>query len=136
VHYQRFKEFADRYDDTPRARLAGMAAGWSTRMGAALRHAGEQLKGEPTSHRLVLVVTDGEPSDVDVFDPDYLVQDARNAVQELRATGIQTYCLSLDPRADRYVGTIFGRNHYGVVDHVARLPERLTGLYLALTRRR
>lgn len=136
VHYRRFKEFADPYDDTSRARLAGMAAGWSTRMGAALRHAGAQLQGEPTSHRLVLVVTDGEPSDVDVFDPDYLVQDARNAVQALRATGIQTYCLSLDPRADRYVGTIFGRNHYGVVDHVARLPERLTGLYLALTRRR
>ena len=80
-----------------------------------------------------MVVTDGESSDVDVFDPDYLLQDARYTVQELRATGIQTYCLSLDPRADRYMGTIFGRNHYGVVDHLARLPERRTGPYLAQT---
>ena len=102
-------------------------------MGAALRHAGSHLRRQPTSKRLVLLVTDGEPADIDERDPQYLRMDAKHAVEELATDGIATYCLTLDPDADSYVSRIFGRNNYSIVDNVELLPERLPRVFSALT---
>jgi len=135
VRYLRFKEFDAPYDDHAKARLAGMASGMSTRMGAAIRHAGGFLRRSPQGRKLLLVLTDGEPADVDVRDPQYLRHDARKAVEELGRSGIKTYCLSLDPFADQYVARIFGARNYRVLDRVERLPEQLPALYVGLTGR-
>jgi hypothetical protein len=133
VQYYRFKDFQQPYDDEPKARLAGMQGGLSTRMGAALRHAGWHLTQQSATKRLVLLITDGEPADIDERDPQYLRHDAKKAVEDLRMQGVHTYCLTLDPQADRYVARIFGENHYAIVDHVEKLPERLPAVFAALT---
>ncbi len=132
VQYYRFKDFDQPWDEAAKSRLAGMRGGLSTRMGAALRHAGSHLRARPNQKRVVLLVTDGEPADIDVRDPQYLRQDTRKAVEELAARGVLTYCLTLDPNADAYVSRIFGGN-FTVVDHVQRLPERLPTLFMGLT---
>ncbi|MBK1702170.1 nitric oxide reductase activation protein NorD [Thiococcus pfennigii] len=133
VQYYRFKDFGQRYDDEAKSRLAGMKGGLSTRMGAALRHAGWHLSQQGATKRLVLLITDGEPADIDERDPQYLRHDAKKAVEDLRRLGIHTYCLTLDPDADRYVARIFGENGYSIVDQVERLPERLPAVFAALT---
>jgi len=133
VHYYRFKDFAQRFDDEAKARLDGMKGGLSTRMGAALRHAGAGLLKQPERRKLILLVTDGEPADVDERDPQHLRHDTRKAVEELQGKGVFTYCLTLDPNADAYVKRIFGANNYTIVDHVARLPEKLPTLFASLT---
>ena len=81
-----------------------------------------------------MLLTDGEPADVDVRDRKYLRYDTRKAVEDAVREGVQVYCLTLDPSADQYVSTIFGARNYLVVDHVARLPEKLPLLYAGLTR--
>ncbi|HHJ11581.1 MAG TPA: nitric oxide reductase activation protein NorD, partial [Chromatiales bacterium] len=103
VHYYRFKDFNEKFNDEVRARLAGMKGGLSTRMGAAMRHAGHHLLSRSEKRKLLLVVTDGEPADIDERDPQYLRYDAKKAVEELHRQGVDTYCLTLDPLADRYV---------------------------------
>jgi nitric oxide reductase activation protein len=133
VRYQHIKGFSERWDDTVKARLAAMEAGWSTRMGAALRHAGHYLGQRKTAKKILLLLTDGEPADIDVAEPGHLRADAKKAVGELATQGITTFCLSLDPNADDYVRDIFGKN-WRVLDRVERLPEALPGLYLELTR--
>ena len=132
VQYYRFKDFNQSYDDA-KSRMAGMKGGLSTRMGAALRHAGWHLAQEQAQKRLVLLVTDGAPADIDERDPQYLRHDTKKAVEELAMQGIYTYCLTLDPTADRYVSRIFGENNYSIVDHVERLPERLPDVFATLT---
>jgi hypothetical protein len=134
VHYQRFKDFDQPYDDLVRARLAAMKGSLSTRMGAALRHAGHYLAQQPKSKRVVFVITDGEPADNDVRDPQYLRHDTKAAVDELGRQGITVYALSLDPHADQYVSRIFGMKNFTVIDQVERLPEKLPMLYMSLTR--
>jgi nitric oxide reductase NorD protein len=133
VQYYRFKDFDESYDEVSKARLAGMQGGLSTRMGAALRHSGWHLAQQESRKRLVLLITDGEPADIDERDPQYLRQDARHAVDELATQGIHTYCLTLDPQADDYVARIFGPNNYSIVDNIERLPERLPRVFSALT---
>ena len=133
VRYQHIKGFSESWDDTVKARLAAMEAGWSTRMGAALRHAGHYLGARRADKRILLLLTDGEPADIDVNEPGALRADARKAVEELAADGITTFCLSLDPKADDYVREIFGKR-WRVLDRIERLPETLPGLYLELTR--
>jgi nitric oxide reductase NorD protein len=134
VQYLKFKDFDQPYDEKPKARLAGMTGQLSTRMGAAIRHAGHYLRQQKSSKKLMIVITDGEPADIDVRDPQYLRYDAKKAVEELSRSGMITYCMSLDPRADQYVSRIFGARNYMVVDHVERLPEKLPLLYAGLTR--
>jgi nitric oxide reductase NorD protein len=133
VRYYRLKDFDEAYDENVRARLAGMQGGLSTRMGTALRHAGRQLLQQPSQKRLVLVITDGEPADIDERDPRYLREDCRHAVDELSAQGVHSFCLTLDPQADAYVAHIFGTNNYSIVDNVMALPERLPRMFSALT---
>lgn len=132
VRYQHIKGYSESWDDNVKGRLAAMQAGYSTRMGAALRHAAHYLGAQKADKKLLLVLTDGEPSDIDVDDPNLLIQDARKAVQELDQDGIYTYCINLDPHADEYVADIFGR-HYTVIDKIERLPEKLPKLFAALT---
>jgi len=134
VQYFRFKDFNQRFDDEAKARLAGMKGGLSTRMGAAMRHAAHHLLKQPERRKLLLLVTDGEPADIDERDPQHLRIDTRKAVEELHTKGIMTYCLTLDANADAYVKRIFGANNYTIVDHVDRLPEKLPTLFASLTR--
>lgn len=133
VEYYHFKHFDEAYDDGVRARLAGMKGQLSTRMGAAIRHAGSFLRYRRVSRKLILLVTDGEPHDIDVHDKSYLMFDAKHAVDEQTRYGVATFCLSLDPKADDYVTRIFGKRNYFVLDKISALPKKLPSLYLRLT---
>jgi len=133
VQYYRFKDFNQHFDDDAKSCLAGMKGGLSTRMGAALRHSGHHLLKQQEKRKLILLVTDGEPADIDERDPQHLRQDTKKAVEELYSAGVLTYCLTLDPNADAYVKRIFGENNYTIIDNVDRLPEKLPTLFASLT---
>jgi nitric oxide reductase activation protein len=94
---------------------------------------GPGLSHQLSDKRLLLVLTDGEPSDVDADDAHSLIEDTAQAVKELEQAGIYTYCINLDPDADDYVRDIFG-SQYSVIDNIERLPEKLPQLFMTLTR--
>jgi nitric oxide reductase activation protein len=102
-------------------------------MGAAMRHAAHYLEKQPADKKLMLILTDGEPADIDTKDSRLLIEDARQAVKELDQQGIYSYCINLDPKADEYVADIFGKQ-YTIVDKVAQLPEKLPELFISLTK--
>ena len=133
VRYYRVKDFHQPYGAPAAERLAGLRGGLSTRMGAALRHARSEIRAQPFHRRLVLIVTDGEPSDVDVPDRKHLVEDARRAVQELGHDGIDVFCVGLDSGGDSYLTRIFGRRNAVQIDQITALPEKLPAIYLRLT---
>jgi nitric oxide reductase activation protein len=132
VRYLHIKGYGEHWGDDAKARLAAMQAAYSTRMGAAMRHAAHYLAARQADKKLMLILTDGQPSDIDTHDERLLIEDARRAVTELDRDGIFTYCINLDPKADEYVSDIFG-HQYTVVDNIERLPQKLPELFLALT---
>ncbi len=132
IRYHHIKGYAEHWDEDVKSRLAAMEAGYSTRMGGAIRHAAHYLSHQQADKKLMLILTDGEPSDIDAEDDRILIEDTRKAVQELDQDGIYPFCISLDPHADEYVQDIFG-SRYMVIDHVAKLPEKLPKLFASLT---
>jgi hypothetical protein len=133
VGYYRFKDFDQPYDDLAQARLAGMRAHLSTRLGSALRHAGRALATRKAPRKLLLVVTDGEPSDIDVHDPKYLLYDAKQATLSNRRLGVSSFCVGLDPKAEDSVKRIFGVANYSLLEKLENLPQRIAQLYRRLS---
>lgn len=133
VNYYRLLDFAAPLDERTVSMVRGVPGSYSTRMGAALRHATANMAHEPGNHHSILVVTDGAPSDVDVFDANYLIEDARAAVLEARQSAVQAYGVVLDPKADTYARRIFGWRNYRIVDDPQLLPVHLSNLYTHLS---
>jgi nitric oxide reductase activation protein len=133
VRYYHIKGYSEKFDDTVKSRLSAMEAGFSTRMGGAIRHASHYLEVQKAEKKLMLVLTDGEPSDIDVDDQQYLISDTKKAVDELSSKGMYSYCISLDRKADGYIQDIFGKGGYTIIDNVEKLPEKLPLIFTALT---
>ncbi|MBT4836011.1 MAG: VWA domain-containing protein, partial [Methylococcales bacterium] len=133
VRYHHIKGFSEQWDDNVKGRLAAIEPGFSTRMGGAIRHASHYLESQQSDKKLLLILTDGEPSDIDVGDDRLLIEDTHKAVEELTSKNIHTHCISLDKKADDYIQDIFGLSGYTVIDNVESLPEKLPLLFTALT---
>ncbi|WP_223870806.1 nitric oxide reductase activation protein NorD [Salipiger aestuarii] len=114
--------------------LSGLKPAWSTRIGAGIRLAGRTLDPVPTHRKLVLILTDGEPSDIDVPDPDYLVADAKRAVQSLTVRGIDCFCIALGSPDRQRHSEIFGQNHVQTFENIRALPEKLTEIFFRLSK--
>jgi nitric oxide reductase NorD protein len=132
VRYQKIKTFDEPYSALVKSKLAGIESSYSTRLGAAIRHSGQELSSQTTYRRLLLILTDGEPSDIDVTDEKYLAEDARHAVTYLAQNGIDTFCFGLETENQTYLTKIFGRKNSLQIRDIEELPERVLSMYLQL----
>lgn len=133
VRYIMLKGFDESYNDTTRGRIAALTPGFYTRMGAAIRQSTEVLLKQPAHKRLLLLVTDGKPNDLDHYEGRYGVEDTRQAVLEARKAGLVPFCVTIDREAGEYLPHLFGAHHYVVVPDATRLPKVLTRLYATLS---
>ena len=132
VNYYRLLEFGTPLDTNTTEIIRSVPGRYSTRIGAALRHATSHVKLEKTNHHSILLITDGAPADVDIYDASYLIEDASAAVQECKKSGVRIFCLALDPQAQSYVSKIFGHYNYRIVDNPISLPKQLASIYQQL----
>jgi nitric oxide reductase NorD protein len=125
VSLLRVKEFTERYGAMVRHRIGTLEPDRYTRAGAALRHATAALSRESVRHRLLLVLSDGKPNDVDLYEGHYGIEDTRQAVAEARLQGIHPFCLTVDRQAPAYLPRIFGAGGHAVLRHAEMLPQVL-----------
>jgi len=119
------KAFAERSGPTVQRRIAGLTPGGFTRLGAAVRHATHELARQSSGHRLLLLLSDGRPNDVDLYQGPYGVEDSRQAMAEARARGVYPFCLNVDPEGHEYLARIFGPAGYTTLLHPDQLPRAL-----------
>jgi hypothetical protein len=110
------------------ARLNALRPGGSTRLGAALRHATARLLATRQGARWVLLLSDGQPHDIDVHDPRYLVEDARHAVREAARRSVRMACLNFGEPIETESRRIFERGRSRPVGDLETLPAALQGL--------
>ena len=102
-------------------------------MGAAVRQATKQLSKQQTTQKLLLLVTDGKPNDIDQYEGRYGIEDTRQALIEARKQGLQTFCITIDEDANQYLPYLFGQDNYILVKNAEDLPKKLLNLYMRLT---
>lgn len=132
VRIDTVKDFAEPMGERVARRIAALQPGFYTRIGTAVRHAAARLLERPNRHRLLLVLTDGKPNDVDHYEGRYGIEDTRKAVQEARRAGVAVFGVTVDREAKAYFPTLFGRGGYAIVPNMARLPVALPAIYRQL----
>jgi nitric oxide reductase NorD protein len=133
VRMLELKSFQQRYDDNTRGRIQALKPGYYTRMGAAIRQATALLGACKQRRKLLLLVTDGKPNDLDLYEGRYGVEDTREAVLEARRQGLLPFCITIDQKAEDYLPYMFGANGYTLIRQPEQLPLRLPQLYRQLT---
>lgn len=131
----RVKDFSENYTDTTRERIGGLIPYSYTRMGPAIRHATDILSKEKTRSRLLFILSDGKPNDVDVYEGKYGIEDTRMALKEAESAGIVPFCLTVDAQAGDYLPRLFGHGNYAVVPGVEMLANKLPELYARIIHR-
>jgi nitric oxide reductase NorD protein len=129
------KDFAEPVGPSVRRRVAALEPDGYTRFGAAIRHASALLARQPARHRLLLILSDGKPNDVDQYQGRYGVEDTRQAVAEARLQGLVPFCLTVDRQAPGYMPSIFGPRGYALLPRQELLPAVLVDVVRRLLTR-
>jgi nitric oxide reductase NorD protein len=125
VSVRSVKAFAEHHGPEVSRRIAALEPERYTRVGAALRHSAALLMREPARHRLLLLLSDGKPNDVDHYEGRYGVEDMRQAVLEAKLQGIFPFCLTVDRAAAGYLPGVFGNAQYALLPRAELLPTAL-----------
>jgi len=134
VRLQHLKGFDEPWGAPVQARVGAIKPGYYNRMGAAIRAATLQLALRPERQRLLLILTDGKPNDLDQYEGRWGLEDTRHAVLEAREAGLLPFCISIDEAAHAYLPHLFGPRGWAWVQRPAELPARLAAVYARLTR--
>jgi len=134
IRFHNIKSFDDAYNRDIRGRIDTIKPGYYTRMGAAIRHASSLLAKQPSAEKLLLILTDGKPNDLDKYEGRYGVEDTRMAVIEAERMGLRPFCVTIDEHASDYLPYLFGKQSYVLIHDATALPRKLPMLYLRLTR--
>ncbi len=105
-----------------------------TRIGPAIRHATHLLEQRKEKHKVLLLITDGRPTDYDRYEGSYGLSDVRKAIQESELAGVTTFALAVDPTAKQFLPKLFGHGNFQILMNIQKLPEILSQLYVKLAK--
>lgn len=125
VTIRAIKSFEETHNNDVAKRISALEPEHYTRAGAAIRHATTVLMSQPARHRLLLLLSDGKPNDIDDYEGRYGVEDMRQAVTEAKLQGINPFCLTIDRQAASYLPAVFGAHQYALLPRPDLLPTVL-----------
>ncbi len=134
VRFEIIKNFKEKYTAHTRGRIDSMKPGYYTRMGAGIRESSKILDKQQTQNKLLLIISDGKPNDVDRYDGRYGIEDTKKAIEECKKLAITPYCITIDMEAKEYLPYLFGKNGYALVRDTLKLPTVLPEIYMNLTK--
>ena len=140
VKFHVLKDFDERLSDRVAARIDNIRPLHTTRMGPAIRHTIRKLRGQEARTKLLMLISDGRPFDLDYgqqygdgAEIDYAINDTRKALNEAREAGITPFVLTVDAAGNDYLRAMCDGIDYEVLDDIQQLPVRLLALYRTLT---
>ncbi|WP_432817454.1 nitric oxide reductase activation protein NorD [Sulfitobacter sp. JB4-11] len=132
VYVERCKDFTEPMSDRVECKLAALRPGFYTRLGAAIRHVSADLAETPQASKLLLVLTDGKPNDLDHYEGRHGIEDTRKAVREARMRGQSVFGITVDPKGQSWFPRLFGPGGYAVIAQPEHLITTLPALYRQL----
>jgi nitric oxide reductase activation protein len=131
------KDLDERRSPAMMHRLEGLVPDHTTRMGPAIRHLAARLARSDAATKIMLVVSDGRPYDLDYGQQygeeavlDYALADTAKALDEARALGVRPYLITVDPAGGDYLSRMCDPREYHVISDARDLPASLAELYV------
>lgn len=122
------KDFDESWEENA-SKLDGVKPTGYTRIGVALRHSFHHLDKVKSKNKVVLLLSDGKPTDYDAYEGKHGISDVRQCVREGKARGIDIFSLAIDKDAKFYFPQLFGKQNYEVLSSQSTLPEQLIKLF-------
>jgi Mg-chelatase subunit ChlD len=116
-----------------RTALASLEPTGYTRIGPALRHGTALLARQSAAKKLLLLISDGKPTDYDRYEGRYGIADVRQAMREAHQVRIHTYALAVDVQAKRYLPQMFGSGNFQILPQPTHLVRGLADIYRRLS---
>jgi len=132
VYIQRCKGFDEPMGPLVEQRLGGLRPGFYTRLGAAIRHASADLATQTRKRRLLIVITDGKPNDLDHYEGRYGIEDTAMAVREARRAGQSVFGITIDRDGKSWFARMFGRGGFALIPEPEKLIFALPQIYRQL----
>lgn len=129
VYLQSCKRFDEPMSTIVEQRIGGLKPGFYTRLGAAMRHASAELAEQTRKRRLLLVITDGKPNDLDHYEGRHGIEDTRMAVREARRAGQSVFGVTIDKTGKSWFPRLFGQGGFAVIPHPDKLTQALPQIY-------
>ena len=85
------------------------------------------------SRRLLLIITDGKPNDLDHYEGRHGIEDTARAVREARRVGQAVFGIAIDADAKPWFPRLFGQNGFAVVSQPDHLIKALPAIYRQVT---
>ncbi len=117
------------------ARLAGVTPRGYTRIGPALRHSIEALVATEAERRVVVLLSDGKPTDADRYEGRHGIGDVRQAVREAKQARVDIFALAADPRSAPILPAMFGERGHAGLASPSSLVRAVAGLVTQLRAR-
>ncbi|MDL2269049.1 hypothetical protein LJC71_01715 [Desulfosarcina sp. OttesenSCG-928-A07] len=133
VDYYRIKDMDTPFDGQVKRRINAMAPQRNTRMGAAIRHATACFRSIEARVRLLMILGDGFPNDLE-YKGAHAVEDTRRAVMEARTARIHVKAITVNVSDNGQLDRLYGRSHHTLIGDIRDLPNQLVRVYSALTR--
>lgn len=133
VFMTRCKDFDTPMSDQITRNICSLTPGHYTRLGAALRHVSAMLAKETAMRKLLIVLTDGKPNDLDHYEGQHGIEDSHMAVREARRAGQTLHGVVIDEDGQQWFSRIFGRGGFTLLPQPQRLTRALPDIYRALT---
>ena len=127
------KTFGENYTKSVKSRIFSMKPHQYTRMGVAIRHLSMLLGKTTAKTRILFVLTDGRPDDVDSYRGQYGVDDTRLALNEAKALSLKPFVLTFDKEGADYLPYMLGSNRYQLITDISQLPIQISIIYKQLT---
>jgi hypothetical protein len=133
IDFHIIKDFRETFNEEVKMRFENIQPQSQTRLGAVIRHAVSLLEKEESFIRMLILISDGRPYDIDYGDLDYAVEDTRMALWEGRQKGISSFCITVDKKSREYLPYMYGESNYIIIDNIDSLPTSLPLIYKKLT---
>jgi nitric oxide reductase activation protein len=127
------KDFDEPNNEFVKYRLGNLEPRGLTRLGAAIRHAASRLSVLPSRVKLLVILTDGRPYDIDYGDLDYAIADTKKAIHEARRKKIHPFIITSDKEGANYLSKISPITQSIVLPRIELLPAMLPAIYKRLT---
>ncbi|MCB0389671.1 MAG: VWA domain-containing protein [Bdellovibrionales bacterium] len=115
-----YKSFSDNWTFY-KEKIASVDPQGYTRLGPAIRHVKNELVAKSAKKKILLLITDGKPTDLDYYEGHHGIYDVRKARIEAESQGVEFVAIVLDKKKRTYFSDMF--SHYDIIQSPSEFQE-------------